>query len=319
MLILNGRGIVVLLRRVILVLVLICLGCSAQSAPPDEVQRIERQVRVFYSIPANVKITVGPLRPSDFPGYSALTIHMDSEEKKQDYEFLLSKDGKTLLRLTKFDLTKDPYAEIMKKINVAGRPVRGNRDAKVTIVSFDDFQCPFCSRMHQMLFPELLKEYGDRVQFIYKDFPLTEFHPWAAHAAVNANCLAAQNNDAYWEFADHVHGNQQDISREKGHDAQFAVLDRLTNEEGQKQGLDQAKLAACIKAQNEDAIHASVKEGESLGVNGTPTLFINGQELDGAVPVADVRAAIDQALEQAGVPVPAHPTSPAASESPSAR
>jgi protein-disulfide isomerase len=310
---------VVLLRRVILVLVLICLGCSAQSAPPDEVQRIERQVRVFYSIPANVKITVGPLRPSDFPGYSALTIHMDSEEKKQDYEFLLSKDGKTLLRLTKFDLTKDPYAEIMKKINVAGRPVRGNRDAKVTIVSFDDFQCPFCSRMHQMLFPELMKEYGDRVQFIYKDFPLTEFHPWAAHAAVNANCLAAQNNDAYWEFADHVHANQQDISREKGRDAEFAVLDRLTNEEGQKHGLDQAKLAACIKAQNEDAIHASVKEGESLGVNGTPTLFINGQELDGAVPVADVRAAIDQALEQAGVPVPAHPTSPAPSESPSAR
>jgi protein-disulfide isomerase len=308
-----------LFDRSILVLVLICLGCSAQSAPPDEVQRIEREVRVFYSIPASVKITVGPLRPSEFPDYNALTIHMDSEEKKQEYEFLLSKDGKTLLRLTKLDLTKDPYAEIMKKINVVGRPVRGNRGAKVTIVSFDDFECPFCARMHQMLFPELLKEYGDRVQFIYKDFPLIESHPWAAHAAVDANCLAAQSNDAYWEFADQIHGNPQDVSREKGRDAQFAAIDRVTSEEGQKHNLDQAKLEACIKAQNEDAIHASVKEGEALGVNGTPTLFVNGQELDGVVPLADVRAAIDRALEQAGVAVPAHPPSPAPSESPSAR
>jgi protein-disulfide isomerase len=306
-------------HRSILVLVLICLGCSAQSAAPDEVQRIERQVRVFYSIPASVKIMVGPLRPSDFPGYDAVTIHMDSEEKKQDYEFLLSKDGKTLLRMTKFDLTKDPYADIMKKINVAGRPVRGNRDAKVLIVSYDDFQCPFCSRMHQMLFPELLREYGDRVEIIYKDFPLTEFHPWAAHAAVDANCLAAQNSDAYWEFADHVHANQQEISREKVHEAQFAMLDRLATDEGQKHSLDQAKLESCIKAQNQDQIRASIKEGESLGVNGTPTLFINGQELDGAVPLADVRASIDQALQQAGVAVPAHAPAPASGDSPAAR
>ncbi len=306
-------------RRLILVLVIICLGCSAQSVPPEEVQRIESEVRVYYSIPPSVKITVGALRPSEFPGYQALTIHMDGKAKKQDYEFLLSNDGKTLLRFTKLDLTKDPYAEIMKKITLAGRPVRGNRDAKVTIVSFDDFECPFCSRMHQTLFPGLLSEYGDRVQFIYKDFPLTESHPWAIHAAVDANCLAAQSNDAYWEFADYIHRSQQEVSREKGREAQFAVLDRLTTEEGQKRSLDQAKLEACIKAQNEDAIQASLKEGDSLGVSGTPTLFINGRELDGAMPVADVRAAIDQALEQAGVSPPAHPTSSAPSASPSTR
>lgn len=309
----------VFVHRSILVLVLICLGCSAQSAPPDEVQRIESEVRVYYSIPFGVKITVGTLRPSEFPGYHELTIHMDSEEKKQDYEFLLSNDGKTLLRLTKLDLTKDPYAEVMKKISLAGRPVRGNRGAKVTVVSFDDFQCPFCSHMHQVLFPELQSEYGDRVQFIYKDFPLSESHPWAIHAAVDANCLAAQSNDAYWDFADYIHANQQEVSREKDHAAQFAALDRLATEQGQKHKLDQAKLEACIKAKKEDAVQASLKEGESLGVNGTPTLFINGRELDGAVPVSEIRAAIDQALEQAGVPPPAHPTSPAPSQSPAAR
>jgi protein-disulfide isomerase len=267
------------------------------------------------NLPASVKVTVGPLRPSDFPNYDALTINLDGDGKKQDYDFLLAKDGKTLLRMTKLDLTKDPYAETMKKINLGGRPVRGNKDAKVVVVNFDDFQCPFCSHMHQTLFPELLKEYGDRVQFVYKDFPLSEIHPWATHAAVDANCLAAQNNDAYWDFADYIHSNQHQVSSEKTREAEFAALDRLTTEQGQKHNLDQTKLQSCIKAQNEDAIKASMKEGESVGVSATPTLFVNGQEMDGAMPANDVRVVLDRALEQAGVPVPAHPAASAAAGS----
>lgn len=293
--------------RSLSVLMLICLGCSAQSAAPDQVQRIERQVRSYYSIPPGVKITVGPPRQSEFPGYDALTISMDGNGKKQDYDFLLSKDGKTLLRVTRFDLTKDPYAETMKKIDLGGRPVRGNKEAKVVLVNYDDFECPFCSRMHQTLFPELLKEYGDRVEFVYKDFPLSEIHPWATHAAVDANCLVAQNNDAYWDFADYIHANQREVSSEKTRDAQYAALDRLTTEQGQKHNLDQTKLQSCIKAQSDDAVKASVKEGESVGVSATPTMFVNGQEMDGALPVSDLRAALDRALQQAGVPAPVHP------------
>jgi protein-disulfide isomerase len=308
---------VTLLRRSILVLMLVCLGCSAQLAPtPSELtQKIERQVRFTYSIPASVKITIGPLRPSDFANYDALTITMEGGEKKQTYDFLLSKDGKTLARMTKLDLSKDPYVEAMKKIDLNGRPTRGNKDAKVVVVNFDDFQCPFCSRMHQTLFPELLKEYGDRVEFVYKDYPLTEIHPWATHAAVDANCLAAQNNDAYWDFADHIHASQREVNSEKGRDAQFAALDRFTFEQGQKHNLDQTKLQACVKAQNEDAIKASMHEAEGVGVSATPTLFVNGQEMDGALPVGEMRAALDRALEQAGVPLPSHPPASPTSES----
>lgn len=296
-------------RRSILVLALVCLGCSAQSAPQEQVQRIEREVRSYYSIPPNVKITVGPLRASDFPNYDALTINMDGNGKKQDYEFLLSKDGKTLLRMTKLDISKDPYVETMKKIDLNGRPVRGNKDAKVTVVNFDDFECPYCSRMHQTLFPEILKEYGDRVQFVYKDFPLSEIHPWAIHAAVDANCLAAQNSDAFWDFADYIHANQHEVSSEKTREGQYAALDKLTTDQGQKHNLDSGKLQACIKAQNEAPVKASIKEGESVGVNATPTLFVNGEEMDGALPLNELRAALDHALEQAGVPAPAHPAS----------
>ncbi len=278
------RFLVTFLRRATLVLLLICLGCIAQSTPPEVSRRIEQQVRIFYTIPPNVKVVLGPTKPSEFTGYDALTITFDGGDKKKTYDFLLAKDGKTLLRMTKLDLSKDPFAEIMKKIDVNGRPTRGNSQAKVVAVNYDDFECPFCSRMHQTLFPTLLKEYGDRVVFIYKDFPLAEIHPWATHAAVNANCLAAQNPDAYWDFADYMHANQKEVNSEKSHDGQFAALDRIAMAQGQKHNLDAAKLQACIKAQQDDRIKASVHEGEDLGVEATPTMFINGEKVDGALP-----------------------------------
>ncbi|HTS04868.1 MAG TPA: thioredoxin domain-containing protein, partial [Candidatus Eisenbacteria bacterium] len=172
--------------------------------------------------------------------------------------------------------------------------------------NFDDFECPFCSRMHQTLFPELLKEYGDRVTFIYKDYPLTEIHPWAVHAAVDADCLADQSGDAYWDFADYIHANKQEVDKKETPAARFEALDKITLLQGQKHNLDSAKLQACVKAQNEDAVHASMKEADELGVNATPTLFINGRKIDGAVPIDEVRAALDSALKDAGLPVPEH-------------
>ena len=293
-----------IVRRAFLVLLLICLGCSAQSAPPDITQLVERQVRARYSLPPEMKVTVGPTRPSEFPNYDALTVTLDNSGKTQNLDFLLSKDHKTLLRMAKMDLTQDPYAEIMKKIDVTGRPTRGNKDAKVVAINYDDFECPFCSRMHQQIFPTIFKEYGDRVLFIYKDFPLEEIHPWAVHAAVDANCLAAQNSDAYWEYADYLHANQRSIGG--GRDSENAALDKLAMLEGQKRNLDTTKLQACLKAQDEKAVRASMQEADNLGVSATPMLFVNGQKIDGAVPPDAVRAVLDRALKDAGVQPPEH-------------
>jgi len=307
---------VTLIRRSFLLLLVVCLGCVAQSASPELTRKIERQVRSYYNMPAEVHVTVGAPSPStDFPNYDSVIVTVDSGTKKQDLTFLVSKDRSSMMRLTKFDLTKDPLAETMSKINVSGRPTRGAKASKVVLVNFDDLECPFCSRMHQTLFPEILKEYGDRVTFIYKDYPLTEIHPWATHAAVDANCLAAQSGDAYWDFADYIHANQHEVSNEKTPGARLEALDRITLLQGQKHSLDVVKLQSCIKAQDESAVKASMKEADGIGVEATPTMFINGEKVDGAVPISQVRAALDRALRDANLPVPEHVAAAAAAPS----
>ena len=147
------RFLVTLLQRSFLVLLLICLGCSAQSTAPDTAKAIERQVRSYYKLPPDVQVTIGPIHPSEFNNYDAVKLTFTKGTRKDEYDFLLSKDNKTLVKMTKLDLTKDPNAEIMKKMDVTNRPTRGNKQAKVVVVNYDDFQCPFCSRMHQTLFP----------------------------------------------------------------------------------------------------------------------------------------------------------------------
>jgi protein-disulfide isomerase len=307
------RFLVTLVRRSLFILLLVCLGCVAQSTPPELAQKIEHQVRAFYSIPVDIKVAVGAITPSsDVPGYDTVSVTIDSGPKQKDYKFLLSMDRNTMLRVTKFDLSKDAYSEVMSKIDTIGRPIRGAQSAKVVVINFDDFECPFCARMHQTLFPEILKEYGDRVAFVYKDFPLTEIHPWAMHASVDANCLAALNWDAYWDFADYIHANKNLVDNEKTPDARFAAIDKMTMEQGQKHNVDATKLQACVKAQNEDAVRASIKEAEDLGLDATPIVFINGRKINGLVPVSTVRMALDAALRDAGQPVPEHASAAAA-------
>jgi protein-disulfide isomerase len=279
-------------------------------------QRIERQLRSHFSVPANVQVSVGPRKPSaEFSNYDEVNVTFSRDERKQTQEFLISKDGKTLVRMTKLDISKDPYQEIMDKINVAGRPVRGNPNAKVTIVLYDDFQCPFCSRMHTTLFQDVMKTYGDRVKVIYKDFPLAEIHPWATHAAIDANCLAAQSSDAYWDYADYLHSNQKQLlavlDEPKSQEArdprkqELAALDKIALQQGQKHNLQLAPLQSCLQAQSDAAVQASVKEATSLGVQATPALFVNGEKIDGAIPAEQLRATIERALKDAGQPAPA--------------
>lgn len=295
-------------------------GCKAQSSTADSPlsaeasHRIRTEIRARYNVPAPIEITVGAPQPSTLNGYDKIVVTFTGGSHTSSHEFLISKDRKTLAHLETFDIAQD----LMSRIDVKGRPVRGNAGSKVTIVNFDDFQCPFCSRMHSTLFPNLLKTYGDRVKIIYKDYPLVEIHPWAMHAAIDGNCLAEQSNEAYWNYADYVHANQKQIAGTNPGEA-LLNLDKVAREQGTKQNVDQQKLDACMKKQDESAVRASMAEGDKLGVDSTPTLFVNGERLAGAVPEEQMRTIIDRALAEAGAPPVPAPAAKQPAPSPNAK
>jgi protein-disulfide isomerase len=307
-----------LLQRLAVVWLLLCSFTLAQtktSAPPvspEVATRVQRQVRAFFNIPPDVDITVGTPTPSEFPNYELVPVTMSREGKVQKAEFLLATDGKTLIRFTKIDLTKDIYAETMGKITTDGRPVRGNPDAKVTVVNFDDFECPFCSRMHSTLMSEVYPDYKDKIKIVYKDFPLEQIHPWAQHAANDANCLAAQSGPAYWQLADYFHANQRQISgSQQNVQDSFNKIDQATLDFAKKNGVDTQKLQACMKAPPDALVKTSMAEGDKLNISATPTLFINGERVEGAIDAKDLRLALDRQLKAAGVEPPPPPPAPA--------
>jgi protein-disulfide isomerase len=283
-------------------------GCRAQSTPPSGPdpalnRRIEILVRSQYEMPPDVTISIGARTPSQFTGYETLPVTITRASKSQVVNFLISTDNTKLVHLDTFDLTKDPA----DAIPIAGRPIRGNPAAKVTVINFDDLECPYCARLHQELFPATLEHYKDQVRFIYKDDPLSEIHPWAMHAAVDANCLAAQSPEVYWTYVDYLHAHGDEVTGDdRDLKKSFAALDRIANQEATLGKLDETALNACMAKQDETQIRASAKLAEDLGIDGTPAVYVNGERLNGgAVPQNELWMAIDRAVRAAGEQPPA--------------
>ncbi|QEE26899.1 hypothetical protein FTW19_02090 [Terriglobus albidus] len=305
------------------------LGCHAQKLSPADARRVEVLIRNKFNVPAYYDVTIGERRKSEMPGFDTVTVTFTNLEAEQNaaatknFDFLLSQDGKTFAQLNRYDIPQDPGAGISD----GNRPSRGGpASAPVHIVIYDDLQCPFCARMHAQLFPAILERYGDKVHIVYKDFPLGQ-HPWAVHAAVDANCLAEQSAPGYWSLVDNVHAHYADVpplkpSADKDAKPADAVkpatdlLDKWTRDEAVKEKVNLEKLNACIAKQDDSAVTASIKEGDSLGVDATPQLFINGERLAGALPLKYVYKMIDGALLAAGVTPPPAPADPPAAQKP---
>jgi protein-disulfide isomerase len=283
-------------------------GCKAQTTPTQTQdlalrRHIEVMVRSQFNVPQDYIVAIGVRKPSQITGYDTLPITLTRGPKSTVIDFLLSTDDKTLARLETFNLAKDPAFSI----DVTGRPIRGNPAAKVTVFNYDDLECPYCARMHQTIFPATLERYKDKVRFIYKDNPLPpDMHPWAMHAAVDANCLAAQSGEVYWNYVDYLHSHGQEVDGEDRNLAKsFDALNRIARQLATIAKLDSGKLDACITRQDETSVHAESKEAESLGVDGAPVLFIEGERIVGVVPEDRLWLAIDRALLAAGVEPPA--------------
>ncbi len=308
------------------------LGCHAQTEvktgsplSPALEHRIDVLLRTKAELPPEADIAIGPVEPSDIAGYHTISVSFSVENKtSHPVTFLLSDDGKTIAQFIKYDLTADPRT----MVSDAGRPSRGGpASAPVIIVNFDDLECPFCSRFHDSLFPAVLQRYGDKVHIVYRPFPI-EQHPWAMHAAIDVNCLAAQSPTGYWNLVDYIHHHREEIGADPSAkpgapahtlDRADAQLDKFTREQGALQKVNAATLEACIAKQDPAVVNASIQLGESLNVDSTPTFFINGEKFEGAVPIAFIFARIDDALRAQDITPPPAYVPPAPPAQPAAK
>jgi len=173
------------------------------------------------------------------------------------------------------------------KIDITGSPAWGADNAKVTIVEYSDFECPYCERYFQDTYQLIKQNYGSRVKYVFKHFPLP-IHPNAFPAALAAECAKEQGK--FWEFHNVTYADQSDLSR-------TGLLQKA-----QKAGVaDMNQFASCLDTRKyANVVQANEQEGSQFGVGGTPTFFINGIPLVGAQPYTNFQKAIDSALQVAG-------------------
>lgn len=166
----------------------------------------------------------------------------------------------------------------------ADDPAFGAPDAKVVIVEFSDFQCPFCKQV-QPVVKKILADYGNKVWFVYRDFPLESLHPQAVMAALAAECAHEQGK--FWDMHDKIFENQDQLSS-----ANLKIW-------ALQIGLNSIQFGNCLdSAQYFDAVNQDLQDGIAAGVKATPTFFINGQKVEGAIPLAVFEQIILSELSQ---------------------
>jgi len=258
----------------------------------DEADKVIDYFRKKANVPPQVTAKVADLKDSaTMKGVREGVLELSQGAQTQKQPFIMSKDGRYVVFGEVADLTVDPYKQVMEKISLKGRPTKGPANAKVTIVEYSDFQCPFCARGYQTLENQVLKEYGDKVKVVFKQFPLQSIHPWAEPAAVATMCVYQQKPEAFWKVYDYLFQNQKDMNVQN-------VKEKVTAAAGD--GVDAAKLGDCIDKQATLAdVKADQQEGQGVGVNGTPAFLINGRLLSGAQPFEQFKAILDSELASA--------------------
>jgi protein-disulfide isomerase len=163
-------------------------------------------------------------------------------------------------------------------------PSLGRASAPVTLIEFSDFQCPFCQRVSPTL-KKVRETYGDKVRIVWKDFPLTQIHPQAFKAGEAAHCAGDQGK--FWEYHDRLFANQGQLQPEELKQHAAAL------------GLDASAFNACLDSSKYgERVRDGVAQGTRLGVNSTPTIYINGRMLSGAQPYETFVSVIDEELSR---------------------
>jgi protein-disulfide isomerase len=265
---------------------------SASLALAQSEDALVKYFRKKNNLPPTATVTVQGLKDSTtFKGSKEGTLNIGGPQGNKAVQFIASPDLKFVVVGEILDTTVDPAKAVMAKINVAGEPFKGAKDAKVTIVEYSDFQCPFCKRGYDTIETQVLKQYEGKVKFYFRSFPLP-FHPWAMPGAIAAECAKAQKPEAYWTLYDAYFTHQAEVNPQNVKDKAIEYL--------KDSGIDMTKWGKCFDDKETQAkVTAQNEEGKGLGVTGTPAFFINGRMLVGAQPFEQFKNVIDDELASA--------------------
>jgi protein-disulfide isomerase len=274
-------------------------ACLAQTAgaPPKpggalDKSKIESYIRQVELLSAQVSVKIGDLKPSVYPNYLDVPVELITPNGVYALHYFATADGKYLLKGNLFDTAKPPFESERKQLKTAGQPNFGTPGAPLNIVVFSDFQCPNCKEEARVIHEEIPKAFPKDVWVFFKNFPLESIHNWAKTAAIAGRCVFREKPAAFWDFHDWIYQNQAEITPDN-------LKTKLLGW-AETRGIEAAKLGPCIDTKaTEKEVEREVAEGRALGVNATPTMFINGRMLTGAIPWSTVEQILKVELEYA--------------------
>jgi protein-disulfide isomerase len=235
-------------------------------------QKIETYLRNLYAWGPNFKLKFEPIKETPVPNLYEVKVQVSADGQGDTATFYVTKDGHFLIRAELEDITTDPALKVRKQITTTGYPSKGPADAKIALVEYADYECPSCRQLDTIL--RSLLPTQPQVRLIYKDFPLTQIHPWAMTAAEAARCAYHQDQTKFWAFHDLLYDNQSIITPENA----YQKMQDYANQSS----LDVNALKSCMAdPQTKSEVNKSMTEGESLHITNTPTIFVNGRRLIG--------------------------------------
>ncbi len=252
---------------------------------------LEPYVRHLFVWGPAIQVKISdPVPAAELPGFFEVRVTGSSGKATQEETFLVSKDGRKILKAMVFDIRQNPFKADLDKLKTQFQPSFGTPGAPVVLVQFSDFQCPYCKDEAKLLRDNLLKTFPAQVRLYYKDFPLEQIHPWAKTAAIAGQCVFRQNPTAFWEYYDWMFAHQQEITPEN--------LRAKVMEFSQQKSLDVLQLTRCIDTRaTQPQVDRDIAEARSLNVTSLPTLFVNGRRLVGQLSWPGLKQIIDYEID----------------------
>ncbi len=266
------------------------LTAAESIAPKIDKQRLEEYVRYAEGYPPDVKFAIDDPTPSSFKGYFRILVHLSSGQRRLDRLYYVTADGQHFINGAVWDLNESPFVDTLAHLPTDG-PSFGPSEAKVTIVVFSDFECPYCREFAKTLRSNVGEKYPNDVRVIFKDFPIESIHKWALAAAEAAHCLGDQKPAAFWAFHDWIFEHQQEVNEGNLRDKALNVA--------KDQSLDLSKVSSCIDTYaTAQEVNRSLQQGAALQIQQTPTLFVNGRMIGGAIDWKTLDTVIQMELKR---------------------